>query len=85
MCLGNETERNAAMKNASLDLSGFQRELAVLERGQVIMTGSYRDLAIAGEVTHWTEWIVVSLVSVLIFLGGLWVYRRLRPAFADVL
>lgn len=50
MSLGNETERNAAMKNASLDLSGFQRELAVLERGQVIMTGSYRDLAIAVQI-----------------------------------
>lgn len=45
----------------------------------------YRDLILAGEVTHWREWGVATLVSLIVFSGGLWVYRRLRPAFADVL
>jgi lipopolysaccharide transport system permease protein len=45
----------------------------------------YRDLILVGEVTHWGELGVASVVSLLIFLGGLWVYKRIRPAFADVL
>ncbi|MEW5857926.1 MAG: ABC transporter permease [Cyanobacteriota bacterium] len=45
----------------------------------------YRDLVLVGEVQHWGEWIVATVVSVVICSGGLWVYRRLRPAFADVL
>jgi lipopolysaccharide transport system permease protein len=45
----------------------------------------YRDLVLVGEVKHWSEWGVSSLVAVIIFCGGLWCYRRLRPAFADVL
>jgi lipopolysaccharide transport system permease protein len=45
----------------------------------------YRDLILIGEVTHWTEWGVASAISLAIFLFGLWVYRKLRPAFADVL
>ena len=45
----------------------------------------YRDLLLVGSVEHWGEWLAASGVSLLIFAGGLWVYRRLRPAFADVL
>lgn len=45
----------------------------------------YRDLILVGEVKHWGEWGVASVVSLLVFYGGLRVYRRLRPAFADVL
>ena len=45
----------------------------------------YRDLVVAGEVTHWGEWGVASLISLLVFYLGLSIYRRLRPAFADVL
>ena len=45
----------------------------------------YRDLILVGEVTHWGEWGLTTVVSVVGFFGGLWVYRRLRPAFADVL
>lgn len=45
----------------------------------------YRDLVLVGEVKHWGEWGVASIVAVVIFAGGLWCYRRLRPAFADVL
>lgn len=45
----------------------------------------YRDLVLVGEVKHWAEWGITSLISICIFCIGLWVYRRLRPAFADVL
>lgn len=45
----------------------------------------YRDLVLVGQVRHWGEWVVASVVSLLVFYGGLAVYRRLRPAFADVM
>ncbi len=45
----------------------------------------YRDLILVGEVKHWGEWGFSSLIALVIFCGGLWCYRRLRPAFADVL
>jgi lipopolysaccharide transport system permease protein len=45
----------------------------------------YRDLVLRGEMTHWAEWGVSSLIAAMIFCLGLWCYRRLRPAFADVL
>jgi lipopolysaccharide transport system permease protein len=45
----------------------------------------YRDLILVGEVKHWGELGVSSLIALVVFCGGLWCYRRLRPAFADVL
>jgi lipopolysaccharide transport system permease protein len=45
----------------------------------------YRDLVLVGEVKHWGEWGVASVLSLLVFYSGLRIYRRLRPAFADVL
>lgn len=44
MALGNEAERKEAIKNASADLYGFEKELQVMGKGQVIMTASYRDV-----------------------------------------
>jgi lipopolysaccharide transport system permease protein len=45
----------------------------------------YRDLVLVGEVKHWGEWGVTTVISALLFGCGFWVYKRLRPAFADVL
>jgi lipopolysaccharide transport system permease protein len=45
----------------------------------------YRDIVLVGEIKHWTQWSVASVISALILYGGLIVYQRLRPAFADVL
>ena len=45
----------------------------------------YRDLILVGEVKHWSELGISSLIALVIFCSGLWCYRRLRPAFADVL
>jgi lipopolysaccharide transport system permease protein len=45
----------------------------------------YRDLILTGEFAHGPELAQLWVISTLIFGLGLWVYRRLRPAFADVL
>lgn len=46
---------------------------------------TYRDLILVGEIKHGGELALSSIISLIIFYVGLWVYRRLRPAFADVL
>lgn len=46
MALGNETERKEAIRNASADLYGFEKELQVMDKGQTILTASYRDVSI---------------------------------------
>ncbi len=45
----------------------------------------YRDIVLVGEVKHWGEWGVACVVATIIFCCGFTVYKRLRPAFADVL
>jgi lipopolysaccharide transport system permease protein len=45
----------------------------------------YRDLILVGAVQHGLEWGITTVVSLGVFYTGIWVYRRLRPAFADVL
>jgi lipopolysaccharide transport system permease protein len=45
----------------------------------------YRDLVLVGEVKHWGEWGVASVVSIVMFYVGLKCYQKLSPAFADVL
>jgi len=41
MALGNEQERREAIRNASADLSGFERELQVISKGQALVSASY--------------------------------------------
>jgi len=45
----------------------------------------YRDLILEGQVKHLGEWAAATGISLFIFGAGLWCYRKLRPAFADVL
>jgi lipopolysaccharide transport system permease protein len=45
----------------------------------------YRDLILGGRINYGPEWGLATFISLLVFCIGLWVYRRLRPAFADVL
>jgi len=45
----------------------------------------YREVLLTGEVTHWRELGFATFLGVIIFSLGLSVYRRARPAFADVL
>lgn len=46
---------------------------------------TYRDIVLKGQIEHWGELATATIVSIIIFYVGLWVYKRLRPAFADVL
>jgi len=50
MALGNENERRDAIRNASSDLMGFERELQVMSKGQVILTASYKDIPLPVQV-----------------------------------
>ena len=50
MSLGNENERREAIRNASADLYGFERELQVMGKGQVIVSASYRDIPLPVQV-----------------------------------
>ncbi len=45
----------------------------------------YREVVLTGNITHWQEWLILMVVSGLIFKLGFSVYQRLRPGFADVL
>ncbi|MGC1526004.1 MAG: ABC transporter permease, partial [Phormidesmis sp.] len=45
----------------------------------------YRDVLLIGEVTHWREWGAAVGISLTVFLGGFWCYKKLRSSFADVL
>ncbi|AFZ32625.1 ABC transporter permease [Gloeocapsa sp. BRSZ] len=45
----------------------------------------YRDLVLVGELRHGGELSVAAIASFVVFCLGFTVYRRLRPAFADVL
>ena len=51
MSLGNENERREAIRNASADLFGFERELQVMGRGQVIVSASYKDIPLPIQVS----------------------------------
>ncbi|MGF1567772.1 MAG: ABC transporter permease [Nodosilinea sp.] len=45
----------------------------------------YRDTVLIGQVTHWAELGVALIISTLIFVSGVGLYKKLRPGFADVL
>ena len=50
-----------------------------------ILADLYRDLILWGEVRHLQEWGLLWILSAIVFTVGITIYRRLRPAFADVL
>ena len=50
MGLGNEDERRAAIRNASGDLSGFERELLLLGKGQILLTTTFKDVPLPVQV-----------------------------------
>jgi len=51
MALGNEQERREAIRNASADLSGFERELQVMSKGQALVSASYKDVPLPVKIT----------------------------------
>ena len=50
-----------------------------------VVSELYRDLTLWGSLQHGWEWIYLWMLSAVIFVLGTWMYRRLSPAFADVL
>ncbi len=55
MGLGNEDERRAAIRNASGDLTGFERELLLLGRGQILLTTTFKDVPVPVQVPAFDE------------------------------
>jgi hypothetical protein len=43
------------VRNASADLAGFEKELQVMGKGQVIITASYRDVPLPIQVPDFDE------------------------------
>ena len=55
LALGNADERREAVRNASADLEGFFKELQVLGRGQVLISTSFRDIALPVQIPNYDE------------------------------
>lgn len=55
MALGNEQERREAIRNASADLSGFERELQVMSKGQALVSASYKDVPLPVKISDFDE------------------------------
>ncbi len=49
------------------------------------ITEVYRDIILIGEIKHWSEWGAATGISAILFYCGFTAYKKLRPAFADVL
>lgn len=55
MALGNEQERREAIRNASGDMSGFERELQILGKGQVMVSASSQDIPLPVQIPAYQE------------------------------
>ncbi|MFY7916511.1 MAG: ATP-binding protein [Rubrivivax sp.] len=55
MGLGNEDERRAAIRNASGDLTGFERELLLLGKGQILITTTFKEVPVPVQVAAYDE------------------------------
>jgi uncharacterized protein len=55
LALGNADERREAIRNASSDLAGFAQELAVLARGQCLVSTSFRDVALPIQAPNYDQ------------------------------
>ena len=50
MALGNADERREAVRAAASDIDGFAQELQVLDKGQLVLSSSLRDVALPVQV-----------------------------------
>lgn len=55
MALGNEPERREAIRNASSDLAGFEREMQVMGKGQVLLSTTFKDVPLPVQVPDYDE------------------------------
>ncbi len=56
MALGNADERREAVRTASSDIGGFTRELQVLDKGQLLLSSSLRDIGLPVQVPNYDIW-----------------------------
>jgi len=55
MALGNADERREAVRTASADIADFEHELQVLDRGQLLLSTSLRDIALPIQVPNFDD------------------------------
>jgi hypothetical protein len=55
MALSNEEVRRFAVRNASADITGFERELQVVGKGHAFATASYRDIRMPTQAPHFDK------------------------------
>jgi uncharacterized protein len=55
MALSNADERREAVRVASSDIGGFAQELQVLDRGQLLLSSSLRDIALPVQVPNYDD------------------------------
>ena len=55
MALGNADERREAVRAASSDIGGFAQELQVLDRGQLLLSTSLRDIALPVQIPNYDD------------------------------
>jgi lipopolysaccharide transport system permease protein len=51
----------------------------------VAFIDAYRGLILVGRFDHWEEFARATIFAIFVFTLGFSLYRRLQPAFADVL
>ncbi len=56
MALGNADERREAVRAAAADIGGFAQELQVLDKGQLVLSSSLRDVALPVQVPSFDLW-----------------------------
>jgi DNA helicase HerA-like ATPase len=55
LALGHADERREAIRTASSDIAGFAGELQVLDRGQLLLSSSFRDIALPIQVPNYDD------------------------------
>lgn len=55
LALGNADERREAVRTASSDIAGFAQELQVLDRGQLLLSSSLREIALPVQVPNYDD------------------------------
>lgn len=55
LALGNADERREAVRAASSDIGGFAQELLVLDRGELLLSSSFREIALPVQVPNYDE------------------------------
>jgi lipopolysaccharide transport system permease protein len=66
-------------------IPGKFRSLVFAINPMVAFIDAYRGLILAGRFDQWDEFVRTTIFSMLVFTVGFSLYRRLQPAFADVL